>query len=161
MVQSMLTGLLGIDIITPGTSTVGYVQDFDTDSFGRFQFALNTASINAFYVRIDFPPKARFRIDMSWLTSLHSARRRLPTRLSWKNSSYSDNCGLAIQSGCKNTKIYWEKTRNDRKYKYHNTNLRLFKSKCFNISEFLYIQMLFLCNFCMLLGQYTWSADEV
>lgn len=46
----MLTGLLGIDIITPGTSTVGYVQDFDTDSFGRFQFALNTASINAFYV---------------------------------------------------------------------------------------------------------------
>ena len=82
IVQSMLTGLLGIDIITPGTSTVGYVQDFDTDSFGRFQFALNTASINAFYVRIDFPPKARFRIDMSWLTSLHSARRRLPTRLS-------------------------------------------------------------------------------
>ena len=67
----MLTGLLGIDIITPGTSTVGYVQDFDTDSFGRFQFALNTASINAFYVWIVFPPKARFRIDMSWLTSLH------------------------------------------------------------------------------------------
>ena len=71
-----------IDIITPGTSTVGYVQDFDTDSFGRFQFALNTASINAFYVWIAFPPNARFRIDMSWLTSLHSARRRLPTRLS-------------------------------------------------------------------------------
>ena len=78
----MLTGLLGIDIITPGTSTVGYVQDFDTDSFGRFQFALNTASINAFYVWIAFPPNARFHIDMSWLTSLHSARRRLPTRLS-------------------------------------------------------------------------------
>ena len=128
MVQSMLTGLHGIDIITPGTSTVGYVQDFDTDSFGRFQFALNTASINAFYVRIDFPPKARFRIDMSWLTSLHSARRRLPTRLSWKNSSYSDNCGLAIQSDYKNTKIYWEMTRNDRKYQLLNVNLRLFKS---------------------------------
>lgn len=128
MVQSMLTGLLGIDIITPGTSTVGYVQDFDTDSFGRFQFALNTASINAFYVRIDFPPKARFRIDMSWLTSLHSARRRLPTRLSWKNSSYRDNCGLAIQSDYKNTKIYWEMTRNDRKYQLLNVNLRLFKS---------------------------------
>ena len=78
----MLTGLHGIDIITPGTSTVGYVQDFDTDSFGRFQFVLNTASINAFYVWIVFPPNARFRIDMSWLTSLHSARRRLPTRLS-------------------------------------------------------------------------------
>ena len=79
----MLTGLLGIDIITPGTSTVGYVQDFDTDSFGRFQCVSNTASINAFhYVWIVFPPKARFRIDMSWLTSLHSARRRLPTRLS-------------------------------------------------------------------------------
>ena len=31
---------------------------------------------------IVFPPKARFRTDMSWLTSLHSARRRLPTRLS-------------------------------------------------------------------------------
>ena len=74
----MLTGLHGIDIITPGTSTVGYVQDFDTDSFGRFQFALNTASINAFYVWIAFPPNARFRIDMSWLTLLHSARRRLP-----------------------------------------------------------------------------------
>ena len=81
-VQSMLTGLHGIDIITPGTSTVGYIQDFDTDSFGRFQFVLNTASINAFYVWIVFPPKARFRIDMPWLTSLHSARRRLPTRLS-------------------------------------------------------------------------------
>ena len=77
----MLTGLHGIDIITPGTSTVGYVQDFDTDSFGRFQFVLNTASINAFYVWIAFPPNARFRIDMSWLASLHSARRRLPTRL--------------------------------------------------------------------------------
>ena len=76
----MLTGLHGIDIITPGTSTVGYVQDFDTDSFGRFQFALNTASINAFYVWIAFTPNARFRIGMSWLTSLHSARRRLPTR---------------------------------------------------------------------------------
>ena len=37
-----------IDIITPGTSTVDYVQDFDSDSFGRFQTALNTASINAF-----------------------------------------------------------------------------------------------------------------
>ena len=139
----MLTGLHGIDIITPGTSTVGYVQDFDTDSFGRFQFALNTASINAFYVWIDFPPKARFRIDMSWLTSLHSARRRLPTRLSWKNSSYCDNCGLAIQSDCKNTKIYWEKTRNGRKYKYDVVNLRLFKPNRFNISEILYKQMLF------------------
>ena len=130
----MFTGLHGIDIITPGTSTVGYVQDFDTDSFGRFQFVLNTASINAFYVWIVFPPKARFRIDMPWLTSLHSARRRLPTRLSWKNSSYSDNSGLAIQSDRKNTKIYWEKTRNGRKYKCHNTNLRLFKSNRFNIS---------------------------
>ena len=130
----MLTGLHGIDIIIPGTSTVGYIQDFDTDSFGRFQFVLNTASINAFYVWIAFPPNARFHIDMSWLTSLHSARRRLPTWLSWKNSSYSDNCGLAIQSSYKNTKIYWEKTRNGRKYKCHNTNLRLFKSNCFNIS---------------------------
>ena len=91
----MLTGLHGIDIITPGTSTVGYVQDFDTDSFGRFQFALNTASINAFYVWIAFPPNARFRIDMSWLTSLHSARRRLPTRLSCKNTSNGDNIGQA------------------------------------------------------------------
>ena len=143
----MLTGLHGIDIITPGTSTVGYVQDFDTDSFGRFQFALNTASINAFYVWIAFPPNARFRIDMSWLTLLHSARRRLPTRLSWKNSSYSDNCGLAIQSDCKNTKIYWEKTRNSRKYQLCNVNLRLFKSDYFNISDFLYKQMLFLLRY--------------
>ena len=158
----MLTGLHGIDIITPGTSTVDHIRDFDTDCFGRFQCVSNTASINAFhYVWIVFPPKARFRIDMSWLTSLHSARRRLPTRLSWKNSSYSDNCGLAIQSDRKNTKIYWEKTRNDRKYKYHNANLRLFKYNWFDISEILYKQMLFLCNFCMLLGQYTWSADEV
>ncbi len=28
-VQSMLTGLHGIDIITPGTSTVDYVQDYN------------------------------------------------------------------------------------------------------------------------------------
>ena len=147
MVQSMLTGLLGIDIITPGTSTVGYVQDFDTDSFGRFQFALNTASINAFYVRIDFPPKARFRIDMSWLTSLHSARRRLPTRLSWKNSSYRDNCGLAIQSDYKNTKIYWEKTRNSRKHQLRKVNLRLFKSDCFNISVFCINKCCFLLRY--------------
>ena len=89
---------------------------------------------------------------MSWLTSLHSARRRLPTRLSWKNSSYSDNCGLAIQSDYKNTKIYWEKTRNGRKYKRHGTKLRLFKPNCFNISEILYKQMLFLYNFCMFLS---------
>ena len=158
----MLTGLHGIDIITPGTSTVDHIRDFDTDCFGRFQCVSNTASINAFhYVWIVFPPKAHFRIDMSWLTSLHSARRRLPTRLSWKNSSYSDNCGLAIQSDRKNTKIYWEKTRNGRKYKYDVVNLRLFKPNRFNISEILYKQMLFLCNFCMLLGQYTWSADEV
>ena len=154
MVQSMLTGLLGIDIITPGTSTVGYVQDFDTDSFGRFQFALNTASINAFYVRIDFPPKARFRIDMSWLTTLHSARRRLPTRLSWKNSSYSDNCGLAIQSECKNTNIYREMLRNGRKYQYRYTNLRLFTPQFFTISEILHKQIPFLSDFCMLLGYY-------
>ena len=158
----MLTGLHGIDVITPGASTVGYVQDFDTDSFGRFQFVLNTASINAFhYVWIVFPPKARFRIDMSWLTSLHSARRRLPTRLSWKNSSYSDNCGLAIQSDCKNTKIYWEMTRNGRKYQCCSINLRGINFNFFIISEVLYKQMLFLCNFCMLRGQYTWSADEV
>ena len=139
MAQSMHTGLHGIDIITPGWSTVGYVQDFDTDSFGRFQFALNTASINAFYVWIAFPPNARFRIDMSWLASLHSARRRLPTRLSWKNSSYSDNSGLAIQSDFKSTKIYWEKTRNGRKYKCYNANLRLFKPIRLNIS-------IILCN---------------
>ena len=30
-VQSMLTGLHGIDIITPGTSTVDHVQDLDTE----------------------------------------------------------------------------------------------------------------------------------
>ena len=131
----MLTGLHGIDIITPGTSTVDHIRDFDTDCFGRFQCVSNTASINAFhYVWIVFPPKAHFRIDMSWLTSLHSARRRLPTRLSWKNSSYSDNCGLAIQSGYKNTKIYWEKIRNGRKYKCYNANLRLFKPIRLNIS---------------------------
>ncbi len=149
MAQSMLTGLHGIDIITPETSTVGYVQDFDTDSFGRFQFALNTASINAFYVWIAFPPNARFRIGMSWLTSLHSARRRLPTRLSWKNSSYSDNCGLAIQSDCKSTKIYWEKIRNSRKCQCYNMNLRLFKPDYFNISEILYKQMLLSIQFCI------------
>ena len=116
MVQSMLTGLHGIDIITPGTSTVDHIRDFDTDSFGRFQCVSNTASINAFYVWIAFPPKARFRIDMSWLTSLHSARRRLPTRLSSKNSSNIDNCGLAIQSKCKDIENYRRKNKNDKKF---------------------------------------------
>lgn len=59
-VQSILTGLHGIDIITLGTSTVGYVQDFDTDSFGRFQLVLNTASKNAFYVWIASHPMPAF-----------------------------------------------------------------------------------------------------
>ena len=45
-----LQGLHGIDIITPGTSTVDYIRDFDTESFGRFQCVSNTASINAFYM---------------------------------------------------------------------------------------------------------------
>ena len=148
----MLTGLHGIDIITPGTSTVGYVQDFDTDSFGRFQFALNTASINAFYVWIAFPPNARFRIDMSWLTLLHSARRRLPDSVIMKELVLQRQLrsGYTIR-----LQKYENLLRKDKKYKYYNTNLRLFKHICFNISEILYKQMLFLCNFCMLRDQYT------
>ena len=35
---------------------------------------------------------------------------------------------------CRQIKIF-----SSNKYKYHNINLRLFKPKCFNISEFLYI----------------------
>ena len=129
--NSRLQGLHGIDIITPGTSTVDHIRDFDTDSFGRFQCVSNTASINAFhYVWIVFPPKARFRIDMSWLTSLHSARRRLPTRLSWKNSSYSDNCGLAIQSDCKNIENYRRKNKNDKKFQWQDMFLRYFNQNC-------------------------------
>ena len=54
-----LQGLHGIDIITPGTSTVDHIRDFDTESFGRFQCVSNTASINAFYVSTPFPPIAR------------------------------------------------------------------------------------------------------
>ena len=120
---------------TPGHLPLTTFKTKITVNLLDLQRVLNTASINAFhYVWIVFPPKARLRIYMSWLTSLHSARRRLPTRLSWKNSSYSDNCDLAIQSDCKNTKIYWEKTRNGRKYKYRNTNLRIFKPIRLNIS---------------------------
>ena len=55
--------------------------------FGTFRFLCLSVGIlqcqdvhNPYW--IVFPPKARFRTDMSWLTSLHSARRRLPTRLS-------------------------------------------------------------------------------
>ena len=129
--NSRLQGLHGIDIITPGTSTVDHIRDFDTDCFGRFQCVSNTASINAFhYVWIVFPPKARFRIDMSWLTSLHSARRRLPTRLSRKNSSNIDNYGLAIQSKCKDIENYRRKNKNDKKFQWQDMFLIYFNQNC-------------------------------
>ena len=56
----MLIGLHEIDIITPGTSTVGYVQDYNKLSFARFQSVLNTASDKRLiYVLTLFPPNAR------------------------------------------------------------------------------------------------------
>ena len=55
-----LQGLHGIDVITPGTSTVGYVQDYNKLSFARFQSVLNTASDKRLlYVLTLFPPIAR------------------------------------------------------------------------------------------------------
>ena len=86
MVQSMLTGLHGIDIITPGTSTVGYVQDFDTDSFGRFQFASNTASDKRLLLCLDsLPTHSPLITEKVVWTSLLSARRWLPAYQHWAN----------------------------------------------------------------------------
>ena len=128
--NSRLQGLHGIDIITPGTSTVDHIRDFDTDSFGRFQCVSNTASINAFYVwtviPTHFPRLYRYVI----LTSLHSARRRLPTRLSRKNSSNIDNCGLAVQSECKVIENNRRKNKNDKKFQWQDMFLRYFNQNC-------------------------------
>ena len=86
MVQSMLTGLHGIDIITPGTSTVGYVQDFDTDSFGRFQFASNTASDKRLLLCLDsLPTHSPLITEKVVWTSLLSARRWQPAYQHWAN----------------------------------------------------------------------------
>lgn len=60
-----IQGLHGIDIITPGTSTVDHVQDNNYCEFARLQRVLNTAPINAFYVWTVFPPNTRFRIGLS------------------------------------------------------------------------------------------------
>ena len=38
-VQSMLTGLHGIDIITPGTSTVDHIRDLDSESLQDFRLS--------------------------------------------------------------------------------------------------------------------------
>ena len=74
----MLTGLRRSDIITPGTSTVGYVQDFDTDSFGRFQFASNTASDKRLLLCLDsLPTHSPLITEKVVWTSQISARRWL------------------------------------------------------------------------------------
>ena len=78
-VQAVLTGLRRSDIITPGTSTVGFVQDYNALSFARFQCALNRALVNAFIMSgLSFPPNARFVLLCHLVTPPYSARRRLP-----------------------------------------------------------------------------------
>ena len=47
-VQSMLTGLHGIDIITPGTSTVDHIRDLDTERLQDSSSSQTQRQINAF-----------------------------------------------------------------------------------------------------------------
>ena len=49
-VQSMLTGLHGIDIITPGTSTVDHIRDLDTERLQDSSSSQTQRQINAFYM---------------------------------------------------------------------------------------------------------------
>ena len=46
----MLTGLHGIDIITPGTSTVDHIQDLDTERLQDSSSSQTQRQINAFYM---------------------------------------------------------------------------------------------------------------
>ena len=54
-VQSMLTGLHGMDIITPGTSTVDHIRDLDSESLQDFRLSQTQRQINALYVWTVFP----------------------------------------------------------------------------------------------------------
>ena len=80
---------------------------------------------------------------MSWLTSLHSARRRLPDSVIMKElvSQRQLRSGYTIR--LQQYKNLLRKDKNGRKYQCCNTNLRLFKPNRLNISEILYKQMLF------------------
>ena len=56
----MLTGLHGIDIITPGTSTVDHIRDLDTERLQDSSSSQTQRQINAFYYVLTlFPPIAR------------------------------------------------------------------------------------------------------
>ena len=49
---------MGFDIITPGTSTVDYIQDLDTESLQDFSVSQTQRQINAFNMSwIIVPPK--------------------------------------------------------------------------------------------------------
>ena len=52
----MLTGLHGIDIITPGTSTVDHIRDLDTERLQDFSVSQTQRQINAFYICLNSLP---------------------------------------------------------------------------------------------------------
>ena len=52
----MLTGLHGIDIITPGTSTVDHIRDLDSESLQDFRLSQTQRQINAFYICLNSLP---------------------------------------------------------------------------------------------------------
>lgn len=56
-----LQGLHGIDIITPGTSTVDHIRDLDTESLQDFRPSQTQRRVNAFIMSWTIiPPKTRF-----------------------------------------------------------------------------------------------------
>ena len=111
------------------------------------------------------PTQCPLRIVICWVSSsLHSARRRLPTLLLYKNSSCCVNNRLAMQFDRKNMKIYWEKTRNDRKYQHRNTNLILFNlttviSQKFCINKYCFDTILYIVW--LIYFMWSWSITSI
>jgi len=80
-----------MDIITPGTSTVDYIRDLDTERLQDFSVSQTQRRVNAFNMSwTTSPPNARFVLLCHIVTPPYLARRGLPHLMSWKNSSDCD-----------------------------------------------------------------------
>ena len=77
-----LQGLHGIEIITPGTSTVDHVQDYEYCELARFTDCLKHSVDKRLPLCLDcyFHPMPTSYRYVRYVTSLHSARLKLPTR---------------------------------------------------------------------------------
>ena len=67
----------GLDTITPGTSTVGYVQDYDCFEFARFDTSQTQRRVNAFICLDPLPTHCPLYDKSAVCASLFSARRWL------------------------------------------------------------------------------------